>query len=112
VQDKLTKEPLAGVTVVAVSPHCAQGSTTAITDEMGAYMLSDLSVADDYIVTFYYADVSAQVRPLIVRSSRPAYLFQLLQQTPDLVWPDLRGPECVGSSAICSRVSLRPVHPM
>lgn len=52
VKDKKTSEPIAGVTVIANSPALGQ-SQSALTDDQGAYKISDL-VPGDYDVTFYY----------------------------------------------------------
>src|SRR6266567_3538343 len=56
VKDKKSGDAMAGVTVVATSPAMAQ-TQTQITDDKGFYKISDLPPGD-YLVTFYYADLS------------------------------------------------------
>src|SRR5512135_2688574 len=56
VKYKKTGQPMGGVTVVATSPATTQ-TQTAITDEKGFYKIDSL-VPGDYLVTFYFADIS------------------------------------------------------
>jgi hypothetical protein len=63
VADAKTGEPLAGVTVVGVSPT-APHVETAITDEHGAYKLR--IPPGEWVVSFYYADITAVRRGIHV----------------------------------------------
>src|SRR6476646_619040 len=58
VQDKKSGASMAGVTVVATAPASAQ-TQTGITDEKGFYKIDSLPPGD-YLVTFYYADLSIE----------------------------------------------------
>ena len=58
VTDGKTGEKLAGVTVIVTSPALAQ-TQTAITDENGQYQIGQLPPGD-YLVTFYYADITVE----------------------------------------------------
>jgi hypothetical protein len=58
VTDGKTGEKLAGVTVIITSPAISQ-TQTAITDENGSYQVAQLPPGD-YLVTFYYADITVE----------------------------------------------------
>jgi hypothetical protein len=58
VKEAGTNEVLAGVTVIVTSPALAQ-TQTAITDDKGYYQIRQLPPGD-YLVTFYYADITLE----------------------------------------------------
>jgi hypothetical protein len=58
VVDRATKEPVAGVTVIASSP-ALQGEQVAITDEHGQYVITELPPGI-YVVRFYVGDVMVE----------------------------------------------------
>src|SRR5690349_3321384 len=58
VTDGKNGDKLAGVTVIVTSPALSQ-TQTAITDENGAYQVGQLPPGD-YLVTFYYADITVE----------------------------------------------------
>ena len=76
ITDKQTGEKLAGVTVIATSP-ANPGTQTAITDEHGAYAITDLP-AGKYTVAFYYADVTVERAGVEVSAKRVASVSQSL----------------------------------
>ena len=78
VTDSKTNEKLPGVTVIATSPSLAQAQT-AITDENGQYKISDLPPGD-YLVTFYYADITLQRGGVNVGVNKVTPVFQKLNQ--------------------------------
>src|SRR6266853_1639007 len=78
VKDSKTKEPLAGVTVIATSPALAQ-TQTAITDDKGTYKISDLPPGD-YLVTFYYADITLERSGVHVGIDKSTPVFQEINQ--------------------------------
>jgi hypothetical protein len=73
VTDAKTGDKLAGVTVIATSPN-ASATQTAITDESGFYKLSGLAPGS-YLVTFYYADVTAEQKNVNVTSGNTAAVY-------------------------------------
>ena len=78
VVDSKTGEKLAGVTVIATSPALAQAQT-AITDENGQYKITDLPPGD-YLVTFYYADITLERGGINVGVNKVTPVFQKLNQ--------------------------------
>ena len=66
--DQKTREPLAGVTMVASSPSLT-GEQVAITDETGRYVIPNLPPGR-YTITAYYADKTLQRTAIIVRRAR------------------------------------------
>ena len=58
VKDGKTGDKLAGVTVIITSPAISQ-TQTAITDENGFFQVGALPPGD-YLVTFYYADITVE----------------------------------------------------
>lgn len=59
------EEPIAGVTIVVTGP-ALQGTESAITEADGSFEIEGLP-AGDYVITFYYADVTEK-RPIEVRN--------------------------------------------
>ncbi len=78
VVDSKTGEKLPGVTVIATSPSLAQAQT-AITDENGQYKITDLPPGD-YLVTFYYADITLERGGVVVGIGKSTPVFQKLNQ--------------------------------
>ena len=78
VKDKKTGEAMAGVTVVATSPALSQ-TQTAITDDKGFYKIDSLPPGD-YLVTFYFADISVEQSGVHVGISKVSSVFQTLNQ--------------------------------
>jgi hypothetical protein len=78
VVDSKTGEKLAGVTVIATSPSLAQAQT-AITDENGQYKITDLPPGD-YLVTFYYADITLERGGINIGVNKVTPVFQKLNQ--------------------------------
>lgn len=78
VRDSATNERLAGVTVVATSP-ATEGAQAAITDERGYYSFTGLADGD-YLVTFYYADITVERPGVVLRSGTLTTVMQRLQQ--------------------------------
>jgi hypothetical protein len=78
VSDLKTGEKLAGVTVIASSPSLAQAQT-AITDEKGQYKITDLPPGD-YLVTFYFADITLERSGINVGVNKVTPVFQKLDQ--------------------------------
>ena len=76
--DSSSGEKLAGVTVIATSPSLAQAQT-AITDDSGGYKISDLPPGD-YLVTFYYADITLERGGIRVGVNKVTPVFQKLNQ--------------------------------
>jgi hypothetical protein len=71
ITDADTGDALPGVTVVITSS--AGVSQTAITDEKGAYKISDL-VPGEYLVTFYYLDATVErTVPVGIQKVTPVY---------------------------------------
>ena len=66
--EQKTREPLAGVTLVASSP-ALQGEQTAISDESGRYVIANLPPGR-YTVIAYYADQTVQRSAIVVRRAR------------------------------------------
>ena len=78
VTDSKTGEKLPGVTVIATSPSLAQAQT-AITDENGQYKITDLPPGD-YLITFYYADITLERGGVNVGVNKTTPVFQKLNQ--------------------------------
>ncbi|MCW5803685.1 MAG: von Willebrand factor type A domain-containing protein [Deltaproteobacteria bacterium] len=76
VKDAATGEPLAGVTVTVASP-ALKAVQAAITDETGTYKINALPPGE-YVVTFYYLQLVAERRGIIVAASKVASVFQKL----------------------------------
>jgi hypothetical protein len=72
VTDASTGEAIPGVTIIVTSP--ASASQTAITDEKGAYRITDLAPGE-YLVTFYYLDATIERAgvPVGVQKTTPVY---------------------------------------
>jgi outer membrane receptor protein involved in Fe transport len=79
VTDSNTGEKLVGVTVIATSPALAQ-TQTAITDENGFYKITELPPGD-YLVTFYYADITLERSGIYVGADKTVSVAQKLDQT-------------------------------
>ena len=78
VTDSKTGEKLPGVTVIATSASLPQAQT-AITDENGQYKISDLPPGD-YLVTFYFADITLERAGINVGVNKVTPVFQKLNQ--------------------------------
>ena len=78
VLDSKTGEKLAGVTVIATSP-ALQGTQTAITDENGFYKITSLPPGN-YLITFYYADITVQHSDVNVGVEKVTSVFQKINQ--------------------------------
>lgn len=78
VTDSKTGEKLPGVTVIATSPSLPQAQT-AITDENGQYKITDLPPGD-YLITFYYADITLERGGINVGVNKVTPVFQKLNQ--------------------------------
>src|SRR6478735_2622671 len=76
VVDAKTGEKLAGVTVIVTSPAISQ-TQTAITDENGTYQVGQLPPGD-YLVTFYYADITVERSGIHVGIEKTTPVFQKL----------------------------------
>ena len=74
VSDTKTGEKLAGVTVVATSTALKQ-TQTAITDERGTYSIGNLPPGE-YLVTFYYSDLTVERRGVLVGLNRTTPVYQ------------------------------------
>ena len=79
VKDKKTGDAMAGVTVVATSPALAQ-TETAITDDKGYYKIDSLPPGD-YLVTFYFADLSIEQSGIHVGVSKVSSVYQTIDQS-------------------------------
>ncbi len=79
VKDKGSGDALPGVTIIATSPALSQ-SQTAITDDKGEYKISDIPPGD-YLVTFYYADITVERTGVHVGVGKTTPVFQDLDQT-------------------------------
>jgi outer membrane receptor protein involved in Fe transport len=78
VVDQKDSSALAGVTVIATSPALAQ-TQTAITDDKGTYKINDLPPGD-YLVTFYYADITVEHSGIHVGIGKSTPVFQKINQ--------------------------------
>lgn len=78
VSDAKSGEPLPGVTVIVTSPALSQ-TQTAITDEKGSYKVNDLPPGD-YLVTFYYADITVEHSGIHVGIEKATPVFQKINQ--------------------------------
>ena len=78
VTDQKTGEKLVGVTVIVTSPALAQ-TQTAITDENGFYKITELPPGD-YLVTFYYADITLERSGIYVGADKTVSVAQKLDQ--------------------------------
>ena len=78
VADEKTNEKLAGVTVVATSP-ALQSPQSAITDENGFYKITSLPPGN-YLITFYYADITVQHSDVNVGVEKVTSVFQKINQ--------------------------------
>ncbi len=76
VTDGASGEKLAGVTVIVTSPALSQ-TQTAITDENGTYQVGALPPGD-YLVTFYYADITVERSGIHVGVDKTVPVFQKL----------------------------------
>lgn len=76
VTDATTGERLAGVTVMVTSPALAH-DRRATTDETGSYKIGELP-AGDYVVTFYYAGITAERSGVHVGDDQTTPVFQKL----------------------------------
>ncbi len=97
--DKITGEALPGVTIIVSSP--ANGATqSAITDENGAYKVSDL-LPGDYVITFY-ADKSVVTRKAHVSVDETTIAIQKLgfSTTQDIIEVHGDGPQIDTQSPI------------
>ncbi|MBL9015815.1 MAG: von Willebrand factor type A domain-containing protein [Myxococcales bacterium] len=79
VVDSKTSEKLAGVTVTVTSP-ALQSAQTAITDEAGFYKITGLPPGE-YLVTFYYLDLTVERRGVIVAVNKTTPVYQKLDQS-------------------------------
>ncbi len=78
VTDSKTGEKLPGVTIIATSASLPQAQT-AITDENGQYKISDLPPGN-YLVTFYFADITLERAGITVGVNKVTPVFQKLNQ--------------------------------
>jgi outer membrane receptor protein involved in Fe transport len=78
VADAKSGEKLPGVTVIVTSPALAQ-TQTAITDENGFYKITELPPGD-YLVTFYYADITLERSGIHVGVNKTVSVSQKLDQ--------------------------------
>ena len=78
VTDGKTGEVIAGVTIIATSPSL-QGTQTAITDEKGVYKIDNLPPGN-YLITFYYADITVERTNVNVGIERTTPVYQKLNQ--------------------------------
>jgi outer membrane receptor protein involved in Fe transport len=76
ITDGKTGEKLAGVTVIVTSPAISQ-TQTAITDENGYYQVGQLPPGD-YLVTFYYADITVERSGIRVGIDKTTPVYQKL----------------------------------
>ena len=76
VTDGANGDKLAGVTVIVTSPSLSQ-TQTAITDENGVYSVSELPPGD-YLVTFYYADITVERSGIHVGIGKTTPVYQKL----------------------------------
>jgi outer membrane receptor protein involved in Fe transport len=76
VTDGKSGDKLAGVTVIVTSPALSQ-TQTAITDENGYYQVGQLP-AGDYLVTFYYADITVERSGIRVGIDKTTPVYQKL----------------------------------
>ncbi|NVB79004.1 MAG: TonB-dependent receptor [Kofleriaceae bacterium] len=76
VTDGKSGEKLAGVTVIVTSPALSQ-TQTAITDENGSYQVGQLPPGD-YLVTFYYADITVERSGIHVGIEKTTPVYQKL----------------------------------
>jgi outer membrane receptor protein involved in Fe transport len=76
VTDGKTGDKLAGVTVIVTSPALSQ-TQTAITDENGFYQVGQLPPGD-YLVTFYYADITVERSGIRVGIDKTTPVYQKL----------------------------------
>jgi hypothetical protein len=76
ITDGKTGEKLAGVTVIVTSPALSQ-TQTAITDENGYYQVGQLPPGD-YLVTFYYADITVERSGIRVGIDKTTPVYQKL----------------------------------
>jgi outer membrane receptor protein involved in Fe transport len=79
IHDAASKDALAGVTVIVTSPALSQ-SQSAITDDKGEYKITDLPPGD-YLVTFYYADITLERSGIHVGVGKATPVFQDIDQT-------------------------------
>ena len=82
VTDSKSGEKLAGVTVTVTSTSL-QGAQTAITDENGFYKIAPLPPGD-YLVTFYYLELTVERSGIGVGVNRTTPVFQKLDHVPGL----------------------------
>ena len=79
IKDKATGDVLPGVTVIVTSPALQQ-SQSAITDDKGAYKITDLPVGD-YLVTFYFADITVERSGIHVGINTATPVYQDIDQS-------------------------------
>jgi outer membrane receptor protein involved in Fe transport len=79
VSDSKTGEKLAGVTVTVTSTSL-QGAQTAITDENGFYKIDSLPPGE-YLVTFYYLELTVERSGIGVGVNKTTPVFQKLDQS-------------------------------
>ncbi len=78
VRDSKTGEKLVGVTITATSASM-QGAQTAITDENGTFKIQPLPPGD-YLVTFYYLELTVERGGISVGINKVTPVFQKLDQ--------------------------------
>ncbi len=78
VLDKATKEPLAGVTVVAIG--ASPEPQSALTEEDGTYKITEL-LPGDYVVTFYVGDITIARPGVRVRANDVVSVHQTIGLT-------------------------------
>ncbi len=79
ITDRKTGEKLVGVTVIATS-SVLQGAQTAITDDNGFYKITNLPPGE-YLVTFYYLELTIERRGIIVGATKTTPVYQKLDQS-------------------------------
>ncbi len=76
-----TDAPIDGVTVIATSPALG-GGLKGITDGKGFYKIAPLPPGE-YLVTFYYDDITAERSHVLVSVDMATPVFQILHIGPD-----------------------------
>jgi hypothetical protein len=76
-----TDAPIDGVTVIATSPALA-GGLKGITDGKGFYKIAPLPPGE-YLVTFYYDDMTAERSHILINADMATPVFQILRVGSD-----------------------------
>ncbi len=78
--------PIAGVTVIVTSPML-EHAQAVITDENGEYQVGELPVGN-YLVTYYYADLTVERPDIAVIDDRATPMFVELDTSPHHYAPE------------------------